>query len=245
MLLFVQFGVTERFGKHHVVAHKYRLSFYKINKVVKCNDIGGSLFGFDFSPFKYVHNENRPSTAAYDVIDEVVSCGAIDYSIIEGKPVKQLRFELQDTMGIRLSITLYAEQVDAALGDRTKMSILIMQFAKHKIYRGKPALSNLYNCTRVFIDDDIPEIIDFKKSVLAIVGAGASEHRIAPLVTYKKIYVRDEFLTHLEKVNLSDIRDIWKVMSCVIAATIKCVERETNWYYLGCRACNFGVDTHI
>lgn len=54
MLLFVQFGVTERFGKHHVVAHKYRLSFYKINKVVKCNDIGGSLFGFDFSPFKYV-----------------------------------------------------------------------------------------------------------------------------------------------------------------------------------------------
>ena len=34
-------------------------------------------------------------------------------------------------------------------------------------------------------------------------------------------------------------------MSCVIVATIKCVERETNWYYLGCRACNFGVDTQI
>ena len=33
-----------------------------------------------------------------DVIGEVVSCGAIDYPIIEGNPVKQLRFELQDTM---------------------------------------------------------------------------------------------------------------------------------------------------
>nr|GFA90795.1 nucleic acid-binding, OB-fold, replication protein A, OB domain protein [Tanacetum cinerariifolium] len=31
-------------------------------------------------------------------------------------------------------------------------------------------------------------------------------------------------------------------MSCVIVGTIKCVERETKWYYLGCRACNFGVD---
>nr|GFC05304.1 replication protein A 70 kDa DNA-binding subunit B-like [Tanacetum cinerariifolium] len=59
---------------------------------------------------------------------------------------------------VRLSITLwgsYAEQVDAALEDRTKMSILIMQFAKHKIYRGKPSLSNLYNCTRSFINKDI------------------------------------------------------------------------------------------
>ena len=34
-------------------------------------------------------------------------------------------------------------------------------------------------------------------------------------------------------------------MSCVIVGTIKCVERETNWYYLECRACNFGVDTKI
>ncbi|GJR46244.1 nucleic acid-binding, OB-fold, replication protein A, OB domain protein [Tanacetum coccineum] len=160
--------------------------------------------------------EVQPSTVAYDVIGQVVSCGSLDYPIIEGRPVKQLRFELQDTMGVRLSITLwgpYAEQVDEALGDRTKMSILIMLFAKHKIYR-----------------------------VVAIVGTETPEHPIAPLVTYKKISVRDEFLTHLEKVNLAYIRDIRKVMSCVIIGTIKCVERETKWYYLGCRACNFGVD---
>ena len=87
----------------------------------------------------------------------------------------------------------YAKQLDAALGNMTKMSILIMQFSKHKIYRGgyftiisvseciqvvldtyiyaifftsfigKPTLSNLYNCTRFFINEDIPEIINFKK----------------------------------------------------------------------------------
>ncbi|GKD83198.1 nucleic acid-binding, OB-fold, replication protein A, OB domain protein [Tanacetum coccineum] len=198
-----------------------------------------------FWPFESVRSEVQPSTVAYDVIGQVVSCGSLDYPLIEGRPVKQLRFELQDTMGVRLSITLwgpYAEQVDEALGDRTKLSILIMQFAKHKIYRGKPSLSNLYNCTRFFINEDIPEIINFKKSVVAIVGTETPEHPIAPLVTYKKISVRDEFLTHLEKVNLAYIRDIRKVMSCVIVGTIKCVERETKWYYLGCRACNFGVD---
>nr|GFA15036.1 isocitrate dehydrogenase [NAD] regulatory subunit 1, mitochondrial [Tanacetum cinerariifolium] len=52
--------------------------------------------------------------------------------------------------------------------------------------RGKPSLSNLYNCT-------IPEIINFKNSVVAIVGTKTPEHRIAPLLTYKKISVRDEF----------------------------------------------------
>ncbi|GJS08321.1 nucleic acid-binding, OB-fold, replication protein A, OB domain protein [Tanacetum coccineum] len=205
-----------------------------------------SDFGVTDRTFESLRNEVRPSIVAYDVIGEVVSCGAVDYPIIEGKAVKQLRFELQDTKGIRLSITLwgpYAEQVDVALGDKTKMSILIMQFAKHKIYRGKPALSNLFNYTRLFVNEDIPDIINFRKSVVAIVGTETTDHRIAPLVNYKRISVRDEFLTHLEKVNLADIRDIRKVMSCVIVGTIKCVERETKWYYLGCRACNFGVDT--
>ncbi|GKB14502.1 nucleic acid-binding, OB-fold, replication protein A, OB domain protein [Tanacetum coccineum] len=210
------FGVTEQKANHHVVAHEYRINFYHITKVDNCDYIGGSLFRFNFRPFESVRNEVQPSTAAYDVIGQVVSCGSLDYPIIEGRPVKQLRFELQDTMGVRLSITLwgpYAEQVDEALGDRTKMSILVMFFAKHKIYKGKPSLSNLYNCTRFFINEDIPEIINFKKRVVAIVGTETPEHPIAPLV-----------------------------MSCVVVGTIKCVERETKWYYLGCHACNFGVD---
>ena len=59
------FGVTERFGNHHVVAHKYRFTFYDITKIVKCDDIGGSLFGFDFKPFEYVGTKVRPSTVAY------------------------------------------------------------------------------------------------------------------------------------------------------------------------------------
>nr|GEV44968.1 nucleic acid-binding, OB-fold, replication protein A, OB domain protein [Tanacetum cinerariifolium] len=59
------FGVTERYGKHHVVAHKYRINFYQITKVVECDDIGGSTFGFDFRPFESLRNEVRPSTVAY------------------------------------------------------------------------------------------------------------------------------------------------------------------------------------
>ncbi|GJW41621.1 nucleic acid-binding, OB-fold, replication protein A, OB domain protein [Tanacetum coccineum] len=106
------FGVTERKAKHHVVAHKYRINFYHITKVDNCDDIGGSLFGFDFRPFESVRSEVQPSTVTYDVIGQVVSCGSLDYPLIEGRPV------------------------DEALGDRTKLSILIMQFAKHKIYRG-------------------------------------------------------------------------------------------------------------
>ncbi|GKC89566.1 replication protein A 70 kDa DNA-binding subunit B, partial [Tanacetum coccineum] len=86
---------------------------YHIQKEFGKCDIGGSLFGFDFSPFEFVRSEVQHSTVGYDVIGEVVSCGSLDYPIIEGKPVKQLRFELQDAMGLRLSITLwgpYAEQ---------------------------------------------------------------------------------------------------------------------------------------
>nr|GEX88881.1 AAA-type ATPase family protein/ankyrin repeat protein [Tanacetum cinerariifolium]GEX88905.1 AAA-type ATPase family protein/ankyrin repeat protein [Tanacetum cinerariifolium] len=59
------FGVTERKAKHHVVAHEYRINFYHITKVDNCDDIGGSLFGFDFRPFESVRSEVQPSTVAY------------------------------------------------------------------------------------------------------------------------------------------------------------------------------------
>ncbi|GJW70065.1 nucleic acid-binding, OB-fold, replication protein A, OB domain protein [Tanacetum coccineum] len=229
------FGVTERKAKHHVVAHKYRINFYHITKVDNCDDIGGSLFGFDFRPFESVRSEVQPSTVAYDVIGQVVSCGSLDYPLIEGRPAVHHLVGWFPSM--RNSVRMKHWEAH-----RTKLSITSSSDAKYKIYRGKPSLSNLYNCTRFFINEDIPEIINFKKRVVAIVGTETPEHPIAPLVTYKKISVRDEFLTHLEKVNLAYIRDIRKVMSCVVVGTIKCVERETKWYYLGCRTCNFGVD---
>ncbi|GJT39348.1 hypothetical protein Tco_0939213 [Tanacetum coccineum] len=189
-----------------------------------------------------------PETADPDTIDkyyETVNLKQEVECLMLGSMSSDLQRALENCKAydmIQELKTMFEEQAKQELFEQTKLSILIMQFAKHKIYRGKPSLSNLYNCTRFFINEDIPEIINFKKSVVAIVGTETPEHPIAPLVTYKKISVRDEFLTHLEKVNLAYIRDIRKVMSCVIVGTIKCVERETKWYYLGCRACNFGVD---
>ncbi|GJU85711.1 hypothetical protein Tco_1293257 [Tanacetum coccineum] len=96
---------------------------YHIQKEFGKCDIGGSLFGFDFRPFEFVRSEVQHSTIGYDVISEVVSCGSLDYPIIEGKPVKQLCFELQDTIFSFVTLLLFFV-VDGSVGnDGTRLDI--------------------------------------------------------------------------------------------------------------------------
>ncbi|GKD41248.1 nucleic acid-binding, OB-fold, replication protein A, OB domain protein [Tanacetum coccineum] len=48
-----------------------------------------------------------------------------------------------------------------------------------------------------------------------------------------------EDLTELSnRISTNDIRDIGKAMSCVVVATVKKIERESDWWYLACVKCN-------
>ncbi|GJW80169.1 nucleic acid-binding, OB-fold, replication protein A, OB domain protein [Tanacetum coccineum] len=186
---------------------------YQTTRVKKCDDFSGPVYGFNFKPFTDLLQEKKDSTFAYEEKG--------------GKLKRFIRIEMQDTMGNKLqNVTLwgaYADQLDEYMGDRSALGhVLIIQFAKHKIYRGGITLKM------------------YSSMLLKNLGGEASDHQIVPLVKYDRYDVRQDFL--LQKVNLADIRDIAEIKSDVVVATIKVIERDNKWYYLPCGSCNRIVD---
>ncbi|GJS08334.1 hypothetical protein Tco_0365130 [Tanacetum coccineum] len=237
MCLYIsEFGVTDNDAKDtFVVKHPYKINFYRTTRVKKCDDFSGPVYGFNFKPFTDLLQEKKDSTFAYDLIGDITSCGKIETQEEKGGKLKRfIRIEMQDTMGNKLqNVTLwgaYADQLDEYMGDRSALGhvVLIIQFAKHKIYREKPNVSNMFNATNLFINADIPEINSFKKTLLENLGGEAS--------------VNHDVTLPPRKVNLADIRDIAEIKSVVVVATIKVIERDNKWYYLACGSCNRIVD---
>nr|GEV52769.1 hypothetical protein [Tanacetum cinerariifolium] len=106
------------------------------------------------------------------LIRDIISCGIIDHAIVEGNRRPFIHLELEDLTGTKLrNITLwgdYALQLNNALGDRKNLGhvVIILQFMKHMIYKRKPTVSSMFGVSKLFINDDIPNIRNFKQQLI-------------------------------------------------------------------------------
>ncbi|GJS92585.1 ALP1-like protein, partial [Tanacetum coccineum] len=61
------------------------------------------------------------------------------------------------------------------------------------------------------------------------------DHCVTHLTTFSSYSIKNDFLNKLPKVCINDIRNIGKAMSCVDVATVKKIERESDWYKIPLR----------
>ncbi|XP_076898829.1 uncharacterized protein LOC143552507 [Bidens hawaiensis] len=89
----------------------------------------------------------------------------------------------------------------------------------------KPYVSNSYgsDVTRVFINDSIFEIDDYKSR---------------PIPVKLMSTLDEEFLKATSFYNISEICTILQPKSIIVLGTIKALCPESEWYYLGCNNCN-------
>nr|GEW85350.1 hypothetical protein [Tanacetum cinerariifolium] len=103
---------------------------------------------------------------------DLISCGTIAHAMVDGNRHPYIRLELEDLTGTKhRNITLwddYALQLNNALGDRQNLGhvVIILQFVKHKIYKRKHAVSIVFGVSKLFINDDIPYIRNFKQKLI-------------------------------------------------------------------------------
>ncbi|GKC70016.1 hypothetical protein Tco_1115899 [Tanacetum coccineum] len=145
-----------------------------------------------------------------------------------GKESKRIIFEMQDSEGKVVNCTLwdnFAQElstfVNASKGDGCV--ILIIQVARIPLWKGIPTIQNALFGTKLFINDNLKDIIDIKKSQLSC----------------QTIYSgRDEFLVHTKRMSVDEISEVRKELKCVLLGTIKSIQEEEGRYYLACRKCN-------
>ncbi|KAD4981809.1 hypothetical protein E3N88_18480 [Mikania micrantha] len=184
------------------------------------------------------------------VIGYIVKRFDIQYSTLStGKQSKRMNLEIEDLENKQVFVILwdsYCDQMQNFIEknvDATNV-VIIMQFGKAKWFKGEVYVSNSYTVARVYIDEDIDDIVSFKQSLVNKfddVGS-ASQFSIGSSLVAS---TQDDFLDKSNFSSLSDISDIKEPKSVIVVETIKAIDKDIPWFYNGCSRCNWKVTSIV
>ncbi|XP_035845239.1 replication protein A 70 kDa DNA-binding subunit D-like [Helianthus annuus] len=235
---------------------KYVHSSLKINlndntTVEACNEHVGAEWGFDFSPFDSVvddpDDDGKSFKSPIDVIGFVIKCLlAEDKSEHNnGKDENKTTFILEDLRHPQIYVTLWGGYADQILEFEKnhkdeKNVVVVVQFGKYRFCGGNLFVSNLYTVTRVFINTEVKEILDFKKKFLtASTSSGYSGLSSSAMKS-----TTDEYLSDFSFSTIGALSEISQQKFVIILGTIKSFALEDSWFYNACKSCNKKVLTN-
>ncbi|KAF5813012.1 putative nucleic acid-binding, replication factor A [Helianthus annuus] len=237
---------------------KYVHTSFKINlnpntTVQECNEPVGAEWGFDFSPFDSIVDDPLDDSKSFkspiDVIGFVVKCLPSDDKSDNnnGKDEKKTTFILEDLQHHQIYVTLwgcYADQIlDFEKNNKDEKNVVVVvQFGKYRFWGGNMYVSNLYNVTRVLINSEVKEIMDFKKRFIERLSPEISSSYSGLSSPVVKT-VTEEFLSDLTFYPIGSLNSIDTTRFVVIVGTIKSFASNNEWFYNACTTCNKKVST--
>ncbi|KAJ0656172.1 putative nucleic acid-binding, replication factor A [Helianthus annuus] len=247
---------------------KYVHSSFKINLnettiVEQSAEPVGAEWGFDFSPFESVvedpDNDGKSFKSPIDVIGFVVKCLPSEEKTENnnGKDEKKATFILEDLQyrllhtsrftllygGFMLIRLLnFKENIRMKKMLLWLFSLASTVFGEVHFYRNL-FVSNLYTVTRVFINTEIPEILEFKRSFLAQLNTSTSSG-YSGLSSPVMKSMAEEFLSDISFSTIGALSGISEEKFVIILGTIKSFASEDSWFYNACKTCNKKVFTN-
>ncbi|XP_045790716.1 uncharacterized protein LOC123885475 isoform X2 [Trifolium pratense] len=238
--------------------HEFKLGF---NGGTLVNDVNVHEIADPVTKFKSfvdIINGNFREDYLYDIIGMVDELGFQQPN--HGNRKVQSNFFLRDLSNNLINCTLWENYAMKFFNVQNKANdgpiIVFMKYAKIKA-QGKYALniSNTWSTTKLFINDDVPEIIEFKKCLAAGIENGtinavaetpsqmrsqsSGATQFVPYTPEQKFYYNAEVMP------LSKIVQLPQDAKCVtVITTVKIKPSRGGWYYLTCFKCPkqcFGV----
>ncbi|WJX45167.1 hypothetical protein P8452_32067 [Trifolium repens] len=182
--------VDERGGKIHASIRRQLLYMFE-SKIeegevqhVKTSDI--SHYGLTLSNLAEVCSHSHDYEFLVDVIGLMTGISPEREYVRDGKITKMVVIELTDASG-KCDCALFGDYVgelNKKMGKAGEgLPVVVIQFAKVKIFRDQASIQNVNNTTRIFVNPDIPEAHQFKDSIavhgieldsnVSIIGGGA------------------------------------------------------------------------
>ncbi|KAJ0947956.1 putative replication protein A, OB [Helianthus annuus] len=238
---------------------KYVHSSFKINLnettiVEQSAEPVGAEWGFDFSPFESVvedpDNDGKSFKSPIDVIGFVVKCLPSEEKTENnnGKDEKKATFILEDLQHQQIYVTLWGVYADQIIEFQRKHKdeknvVVVVQFGKYRFWGGNLFVSNLYTVTRVFINTEIPEILEFKRSFLAQLNTSTSSG-YSGLSSPVMKSMAEEYLSDISFSTIGALSGISEEKFVIILGTIKSFASEDSWFYNACKTSNKKVFTN-
>nr|XP_043634097.1 uncharacterized protein LOC122605253 [Erigeron canadensis]XP_043634098.1 uncharacterized protein LOC122605253 [Erigeron canadensis] len=94
--------------------------------------------------------------------------------------------------------------------------------------------------SRLWINDDLPAISEFKDRLLAVNAEVNANNRV---LSSNMVYSNPrDYWMKWEVKTIDEIADINTVTGCVVVGTIISIQAENGWYYLACHKCSKKVE---
>ncbi|CAI9280096.1 unnamed protein product [Lactuca saligna] len=236
--------VGENTADNKFVINSNKLHFCPITMVTKSNDFVGPLYGFSFENYQTIIKNNIPEKTPVDVIGHVLLYFPMEtFMSKHGKETRRQNVPIQDLEGRKVSVTLwdeYAQQfVDYVSNNPEERTVtIIIQFGKVSDYRGRLSVSNWYSVTKLYINANIEEILQFKNTLVSknsFENLSANRSKDSSSLLYSET---DEFLLKHDFKPITEIQEITKVSRVIVLGTVKRVCTDFSWYYWGCKSCH-------
>ncbi|PWA77042.1 nucleic acid-binding, OB-fold protein [Artemisia annua] len=245
-----RYSLGEIQPEYRIVKRGLRLSFLSNTIIEKCPDYTGSLYRFDFRPFRTITDLKTEEDDQFDVIGQVVACEDLDNYDKNGSAGKKKPITLIDPEGNELSCTLwgsYTQQFSDFLdkcSDHGKI-IAVLQLAMMKVWDGKMCIQNGFKATRLYLfngkdtisTDGFRDVEAFRQSLLVVQGNENSENTASRISTASRNNTKEDFVSKVPMNCIAELLDVGYGVPSIIVGTICAIQEEEGWWYLGCRTC--------
>ncbi|WJX11096.1 hypothetical protein P8452_01744 [Trifolium repens] len=162
------FSVCPATGYYRSTLHPYKLLFQVKTRVKLAPGSEISTYGLSLLKLSEVLAHTHDYEFLVDVIGLMTGMSAEREYMRDGRITKMVLIELTDDSG-KCECALFGDYVDSLKKMMGKsgegLPVVVIQFAKVKLFRDKVSLQNVLDTTRVFVDPDIPEAQEFKNSL--------------------------------------------------------------------------------
>ncbi|XP_052115291.1 uncharacterized protein LOC107480592 isoform X3 [Arachis duranensis] len=133
----------------------------------------------------------------------------------------------------------YVNQVNHFLtSGYVEQPVVVIQLAKVKFFRGQVGLQNVMYATQILFNPDLPEVVEFRQSMVEQGVNGTQPLFIAN--EGKVVSLEDDFMRLTRKCTVEELQDNNEEGSFIIFGTIQGIVEDGDWWYSAC-VCEKGI----
>ncbi|KAK2415843.1 replication protein A 70 kDa DNA-binding subunit C [Trifolium repens] len=230
------FSIFPQSGSYRTTLHPYKLVFHSRTMVELSKSSDITEYGLSITTLAEVCSHTHDYEFLVDVIGLMTGISAEREYVRDGKLTKMIIVELTDHSG-KCECALFGDYVDDLSKKMGKSSsglpVVVIQFAKVKLFRETASLQNVSNTTRIFINPEIPEVEDFKNSI-AVHGIDCDS--TVPLIGQPpKPSFEEEFLRILPRKIVSELVKFKEDGVFAVCAEVVRIVDGIDWWYPACK----------
>ncbi|CAH1445074.1 unnamed protein product [Lactuca virosa] len=232
------FAMASNESEYMLVPHKHKINFYKTTKVRVSTDFVDTVDPYHFISFPDLLARNFDTRVAFG---EVVSTDPMRVIVEYGREKRLMNLVAQDLSGTRIAVALwgsFAMKLNTYISqhnNETAPVIILLRLAKLKIWGGKYFLQQIIISTsKLHINDDMPQILEFKSNLNALDTNVESSSRTSQLNSDTVVANPEDYYLRFQIKNIDEIPDFNEEVGLTIIATIIGFDMDDGWYSFCC-----------